>query len=407
MSKILRILKEFILNMMLVFLVLIMIVLMYLNWTKGLNVDSMPEDFFAYNQIMEFIGERETGEYEIQSQKLVAPDKISIKSEREYYSAVYDQATSLAVYNNLFLEVDDIENKQIFIEDSNLDEFLNALDLDTLAYIEFLSPLSAILNIESDIFVTDMVATQQGKNIELFIKSREQFFKLTMLDSSLLFGNYQSLSTEYDLVVTEEGVINLINDSSISVLQAEISEPNIDSDMELQIISTFLYNPAIVTNYETNYDEEIYVNEYSAITIANDYLEFESTDPRGNIFYQQYNLSATQMIDFSMDIFNDIYGYIGSNIVAHPSDIYYEDSQTIVVLSAKLGGINVNAGETFGIFTFSSSGLSYCKINMLFAQQEQTKLSLIKTSLLDTQNKIIISYDLEGKAGFKYYFDEE
>lgn len=407
MSKIFNALKEIFLNLVLVSLVFILLILMYLNWQQGLNIENIPDDFFAYEQIMKFLEKEDFGDYEIQSQQFVTPNKISIKNNGKFYGVIYDQLACASAYDLLFSDIDDIENEKIIIENSTLEEFLQATEQDEFAYIEFLSPLSAIINIESDIFVTDIIAIQKEQNIEFIIKSDNQFYKIIILDKALGFSVYETLSDDYEFLISDKGVVNLISEDSFSVNEADISTRYVDLSTKQQIISTFLYNPAVVTSYETSYDEQIYVNEYSTISIANSYIEFESTDPRGNIFNEQYDSSATQMIDFAMDIFNDIYGYLDSSILAHPSDFYYEDGQAVVVLSGELDGFDVNLGEPFGIFVFSTSGLSYCKINVVIAELAQTKISLVKSTLLETENKIIIGYDLNGQAGYKYYFDKE
>lgn len=407
MAKILHKIKEILLNMVLVLLVFVMIMLMYLNWTKGLNIESMPEDFLGYEYIMSFF-ERETGtEYEIQGQNFVTPSKIAIKSEGKLHTVVYNDTESIMVYNELFGELYGVANNNIRIENSNITEFFDAIDSTEFAYIEFLCPLSAIINVQSEIFVGDMIVCQNEGNAQLFVKSNLDFYKITLVDTEANFVANETLSTDYTLEITSEGIINLVSDTSTSVYQANIQAPYIDVAVEQNIISVFLYNPAVVTNYETSFKEQIYVNEYSSISIFEDYIEFESNDPRGNIFNEKLDLSATQMIGFSIDIFNEIYSDINSSIVAHPSDFYYEDGQMVVIISGEFNGINVNLDEPFGIFVFSSSGLAYCKINLLAVDQADNRTSLVKTSILDLQNKLIISYDLEGNADWKYYFNKE
>lgn len=407
MGKIMRIFKEILLNLIMVSLIFVMVILMYFNWTKGLNIKSMPDDFMGYDYIVKFIEHEDTYDLDIQTQKFAIPSKIAIQNDGVLYSVMYDQTKSNEVYSELFFDIDDIDNSQLSIESSSLDAFSTALNEDNFAYLEFLCPISAILNIESDIFVTDMIMIKVDEHIELFIKSNEQYFKISIQQTDVDFEKFSSLSTDYTLILKDEGVINLVSDTSISVLKANISTASLNDETEKEVISTFLYNPAVVTSYETSFSEVIYVNEYSSISMTRDYVEFESTDPRGNIFNEQLELSATEMIDFSIDIFNEIYGAIDSGLVAHPSDFYYLDGQAVVVLSGKFNGIDVNLGEPFGIFAFSSSGLSYCKINMLVAISSQEKVLLIKSNLLDTDNKLVVGYDLQGNADWKYYFDKE
>lgn len=414
MIKALLIIKEFFLNMLLLSLVFVMIMLMYLNWTSGLDIDSMPEEFIAYDFVMSFrerVENSQNNQFEIKTQKLVIPYKVAIKNQENVYSALYDTTKCLNVFNNVFnnafSNVSDSKSQVVVDKKSNIVEFLSVLNEEEFAYFEFFAPISAIINTDLDIYVEDMIVIIEGNDLALYIKSKNEFYKLIIKNTYASFAIIENLSKDYIFTTSNTGTINLISNISHSAYPLEISKNDIDIDKQQKIISTFLYNPAIVTNYQSALDEKVYVNEFSSITIAENIVEFESIDPRGNIIYEQVDLSKNQMIAFAMEIFNRIYTYAESSVVPHPTDFYYEDGQAVVVLSGKINGIDIDIDEPFGIFTFTSSGLSYCKINIINTNVTQEKISLIKTNLINSQKKLVLKYNLEGQVDWKEYLTKE
>lgn len=404
MTKVLKFLREFFLNALLLFLIFLMISLMYLNWTKGLNINSMPENFFGYDYIMKFVDSKIGMDYEIQGKDFAIPYKIAIKDGKTTHSIMYNESRVSSIYNTLMANVKDDVTYDYYLEKISLEEYMKATLQEKFVYLEFICPISAIINVDLEIFVIDVIAFENLGNVEIYIKSEFDFYKIIIPQMTIDYEINQTLNNEYQLFFSQNASANLISNTSFITNQVKFDLPKIDFDTKQKIISKFLYNLAITTSYETISKETIYVNEFSTISINNTSLEFQSTDPRGNIFNEQNELSHMQMIDFSTGIFDSIYEYIGSEITAQPFDVYYKESLNVVVLTGKINSIDINAKEPIGIFAFSSKGLSYCKINFLTVEQTQDKIMLAKTNLLDAEEKLILSYDLDGVADWKYCF---
>lgn len=400
-------LKDAMLNATLVILVILMIVLMYLNWTKSLSVHNMPQNFFAYKQVISLFEKTSVNQLEIQTQQLITPSKIGIRKNGELSVLMYDDTRISSVYSVLFSEIDEIDNDSILIEKVNYNVFYDATNQSDYVYMELLCPLSAVINIEIDIFVTDMIARNYGSNVELYIRSNDSYYKMIISKAKINFEITEQLTRDYEMIMTNNGAINLVSNSSMSAPKIDIKRPFVNLDIQKQIISSFLYNPAVVTSYQSNSTDRIYVNEYSTITISNDYVQFESKDPRGNIFLEQRAISRTDMQAFAISIFDEVYVSIDSKVIAHPTELYKDDGQTVVVLSGRVNGIDIEVGEPFAVFIFSSSGLSYCKINLKSVIQTEEKVSLMKTNLFKNEHKFVLGYDVQGEAQWKYYFDGE
>lgn len=406
MVKFFTIIKEVFLNLLMLFLVISMIALMMLNWTKGLNIESMPEDFIAFKLVNSFLTATDKDEYDGYAQKLVTPTKIAIKTLEDTFSTMYNEENNSLVYKNIFHDVDNI--KDIDLLEIKFEDFYNALSYEEYIYIEFLCPLSAIMNIESDVFVSDMIIVENEGDTDLYIKSKSEYYKITLKSISMKYtGETEIFTMDNEMHLEVNGIINILDKNMLTLPIANVKEATIDDIAEKNIAVTFLYNTAVATGYEVTYKEKIYVNEYSTLSIRNDYIQFESKEPRGNIYNQSQALYTSQMIEVSMNIFNSVYENINSKIEAHPIEIIYEESQTIVVLSGKYNGVEVFSTEPLGIFVFSTNGLSYCEIKNVVFEDGEEKVSVANIDLLKTEYKQIVTYDLDGNPQRNYYFDEE
>lgn len=405
MVKFFKTTKEIFLNLLMLFLMMSMMALMILNWTKGLNVDSVPEDFFAYKFVNYFASVSENENIESHGEKLAVPTKIAIKTFDETFSIMYDEEKINRVYREMFNIAEDIT--KIDLEEVSFEEFYAIFEQDEYVYIEFLCPLSAIINVETDVFVTDMVIINNESNSELYIKSKSEYYRITLKNINIKYNSETdifSLNNEIHLEVN--GIVNLIGKDILQMNKADVLEVEINEEAEKSIATTFFYNPAVATGYEVNLQEKIYVNEYSTLSIRNDYIQFESKEPRGNIYKQSQALNNSQMIEVSMSIFNSIYSDINSKIIAHPIEIYNEDGQTTVILTGKYNGVEITTTEPLGLFRFTANGLTYCKVKTILFKETEQKVMLANIDLLATEYKQIVAYDLDGMPKRNYYFDE-
>lgn len=390
--------KDFFLNVLLISLVFIMFVLVILNWSAGLNLISMPNDFLG----KDFIVSKYRDAYQTtKTLRFATPSKIAIRDNDNIYSAVYSNNELSQVYDAMQMQ---ILLKDGIIDDSTSEEYNKAFQTQDIVFLEFFCPISSIAQINSELFVSNMIIKTNQSNTEIYIKSKSEYKKI-ITNSKMNEFEYKHMNDKNLLQIYNENIINILSDDGMLVQNLSIVEPYITSDVKNEIISAFLYNPLVVTNYSPNENETIYINENSTVSINQDYVEFESNDSRGNIFYSNTAMNNTEMIDFSLEIFDLIYKNIGSSLVGHAIDLYKQDNQTIIILSSKYQNIGFDTGNYSGIFSFSDNGLSYCKIDLVCAKKTDSLVNISKTLILEHENNIILSYTKKGVPTWRYLFD--
>lgn len=388
-------LNDLILNILLIVLVIIMLILTLVNWSSGLNFNNISDDFFAKDFITSIIKSNYSdGNFE-ENLSLKPATKIGYKNDDEIYGSMYDSTAYQAVSTHIYELFDSAES----LENSSESEYLSVFDTDEYVFLEYFAPLCSISNNSIDTYVTNLVLMQNSSTSTAYIKSQNQYFKYSKKVDEIDYNLLSLLSEDFNLKIDINGVVNLISNTSYSTNLLNFLPVTI-SDYT-NILNLFLYNPDILDSYQTFDGKTTYINDFSTLTVNPDKIEFKSTDSRGNITSKNTHESYTGLINFAISIFDKIYIEVGSELTGFCSDIYANDNQTTVIISAKWNEIEVDTENIAAIFTFTGNNLSSCEVNLFRAQDAFTNVEMARTSALVTDSNIVLLYSLRGNPVYK------
>lgn len=393
--------KEFILNIVLVVLVLIMLLLMLLNWSSGLNFENVSDDFFAQNLITKILKSSVSDVNSDENLNLKTATKIAYKTDSATYGSTYNKTAYELVSQHIYELFDAVTN----LETSDKTEYLSAFQSPEYVFLEYNAPLCSISNNSLETYVTNIVLTQNSSTSTAYIKSGEQYYIYSDKINEIDFENLRLLPSDFEIKISQSGVVNLVSNSSVQANVLSFSPVELTD--HTNILSMFLYNPDILDSYVTFDDKTTYINAFSTLTLGSDKIEFKSTDSRGNITSKSANQSDSGLINFALNIFDNIHTDIGSQVTGFCSDIYHVDNQTVVIISAKYDQIQIETDTIAGIFKFTSNKLSSCEINLFNAQDSLVTINLARTSALNSDQNIVLVYSLRGNPVYKYISAKE
>lgn len=348
--------KNFLLDIFLILQIALMFVLLFYNWTYNLNMENIPVDSNIYTIYQKFVKEQDSNNEYTNIYKST-PTKIAIKHYDDVHTVMYDDIDLDDIYNNFnFANI----LKDISIEPINQATYNDVLNQNEFVFFEFLTPLSAILNIDSDLYVSNLILTTDA----IYIKSYNDYY---IYNYTSVIPQFEQYNNKYYFDDNVSCPYNLIS-NNVSYGNKIITESiYLNSSLEQEIIEEFLYNSDLVEKYNTyvgSLTQSVFINEYSKITLSSQSLEFETMESRGNLYYNDENLTTNEMIYIAVELFNNIQSNLGSSLGGYPLETYSLDGQTVVILGAKINNIPYYYEDYAGYFILNNSGLSYAKINL-------------------------------------------
>ncbi len=391
MSKIINFLS----NLLLFALIIAMIFFMLFSWGYSLNINSVPENFIASGIISSFREQSQEEIVEEQTLSFVLPLKIAINENGVLSASIYDKLKTASIYDEInveFYERLDISN--LSAVDKNV--YIEAFSNPNFVYMEFLSPISAIYDINSMTYVSEVLILEN----EILIKSYDEYFSIKSTPMQVNSYDYLDKNAYFKDI---NGEMMLVSDSVYSGYELEISEINASRELTDTISTRFSYNPIIVGAYPSVDGEIVYVNDekFSELTISGKEVDFISYEPRGNIFVSDHEKTYSEMISESVMLFNQIYTDIGSSITARPSDIYSVNGQVVIALDGEINGVIFDYGKPFGIFVFTNNSLSNSEIILLNASVSSEVITPQKSSSIYTNSNFVLRYNENGKLQYK------
>ena len=361
--------KNVVLDLFLAFSIVLMGFLVILNWTYSLNMDAIPTDSKMYTIISKIVVKEED---QVISEQIYSaiPSKISIKKDENIHSIMYNDNEISEVYQFIKSNVFKTLYNGEFVEVSKI-KYNEILSKQHFIMMEFMSPVSAIIDTEYNAYVSDIIITEVNSNIEMYIKSYNRYYKAVTKERYTELKAWNVYNNDYTFAQAVENNIsnpyNLISPKTKSVQAIETREFLLTEATQNKIILEFLYNPNLVEKYdnqEAGLEETVFVNQFSRIVISNKNLKFETNETRGNLFYKNKDLTSNEMIGFATGLFDNVHKHINSELRAYPLEIYKKDNETIVILGAKINSIPYHYDDYAGYFKFNSTGLSYADIKL-------------------------------------------
>ena len=397
-------LKNIFLDLFLALSVVLMGILVVLNWTYSLNMDEIPTNSKMYTIISKLILKEED---QVISEQLYSaiPSKISIKKDENIHSLIYNDNEISEVYQFIKSSVYKTLYNGEFFEISKID-YDEVLHKQNFIFMEFMLPVSAVIETDYNAYISDIIVTEVNSNIEMYIKSYDRYYKSITKQRYTELKAWNVYNNEYTFAQTVENnssnPYNLISTNTHSVEAINTRELILTEATQNKIILEFLYNPNLVEKYdnkEEGTDETVFVNQFSRIAISNKNLKFETSETRGNLFYKNKDLTSNEMIGFATGLFDNVHKHINSELRAYPLEIYKKDNDTIVILGAKINSIPYHYDDYAGYFIFNSTGLSYADIKLKevvtlnkFIMLEPSKF-IINTAPKDSNLELIYKDD--------------
>lgn len=384
--------KEIAKNLFLASQIVIMIFFIGVSWHYSLEINENTNNFFGKKLFSMFT----TSEVQSNTYKNIYdyyPLNIAQKKNGQVYCDLYDKTSIINAYNSVKSTVINVLNDENVAEIS-VDEYNTAFDLSNFIYIEFMSPSQDIAEILMNEYLYEMIIFENFA----YYKTDEKLYKSTVFGTKLDLNFVES--AEFYRNSSGENILTSSQQIDVKMLEKEDQMLNVDYN---EIIKMFEYNPLIVENYYLEDEEVAYINEFSTITINENYIEFKSHESRGNIFKDGDLSTDYAMIEASKLLFNKVYLEINSVFQARTAEIKTSQNQTIIVLDGIYNGVSYK--DSLGIFVYTQAGLSYAKINFAqFVESDNNKKLQMNTNLIDF-GKIIAKYDEFGDV--RYYLLEE
>lgn len=348
--------KNFLLDITLIIQILIMIVLIFFNWTYNLNTKNIPIENSLYEFIQNISLEQKVSTSIVDNYKAV-PTKIAIKNNENLHIVMYDDLELNEIYTKFDL-LNILSNMKL--ENIEASEYNAIVNEEKFAFFEFLTPLSAIIKENSDIYVSNLIITPNT----IYIKDYNNYYV-----SHIQTEIYEPISynNKYYFNIDSDMPYNLISDDKTYANQIKTRSAYLDYMLELEIIKQFSYNSNLVekyTTYNNGISQSVYIDEYSKLALSTKEIEFETNDLRGNLYASNEELTLNQMIYITVNLFNNIQNNIGSSLRAYPLEIYKQEEQTVVILGAKINNTPYFFEDYAGYFIINNSGISYAKINL-------------------------------------------
>lgn len=370
-----------------------MIFLMTLSWSYNLSVADLPGNFFnstLSNQNQDINQETNL--------TFIEPYKIAIKDGDTVYSGNYSKLNIVATYDliksNIITSFSDYTFKI-----SSKETFSQVFESDNFIYLDFSAPISAIANIDSQMYISEILI----KGTTMYIKSFDSYYTSPIEALDIEIPSFLDSKAYFEKA--NDGNYVLLTNSLTNLNTIEINPLVLDENIKSSIIAEFFYNLFLVDSYDLEGYETVFINEYSQITITPDYIEFVSYDTQGNI-YTQEDMTSPEMLNTANTLFNDIYAIIGSAINARPADIYSYENQIIVVLDGVINSVGYNYDEYAAIFSFTQTGISYAKINLVYADVLQEYTSPQKANSLPISDSFVLKYSENGSLIYKKIISE-